>query len=69
MDSTSICIFDQNMGMGSAQVGLRCSWISLLLILFDQNMESVCAKIKLRCSCTWMEVRHMECRCEGYGVT
>ena len=32
MDSTSIGIFDQNMGIGSTQVRLRCSWISLLLI-------------------------------------
>ena len=32
MDMTSIDLFDQNMSMACAKVGLRCSWISLILI-------------------------------------
>ena len=32
LDSTSIDLFDQNMGMVSAKVRLRCSWISHVLI-------------------------------------
>ena len=32
MDISSIDLFDQNMSMACANVGLRCSWISLVLI-------------------------------------
>ena len=32
MESTSIDLFVQNMSMACAKVGLRCSWISLVLI-------------------------------------
>ena len=32
MDITSIDLFDQNVGMVCSRVGLRCSWISLVLI-------------------------------------
>ena len=32
MDIIGIDLFDQNMSMTCAKVGLRCSWISLILI-------------------------------------
>ena len=32
MDITGIDLFDQNVGMACSRVGLRCSWISLVLI-------------------------------------
>ena len=32
MNITGIDLFDQNMSMACAKVGLRCSWISLVLI-------------------------------------
>ena len=32
MDITGIDLFDQNVGMTFANVGLRCSWISIVLI-------------------------------------
>ena len=34
MDITGIDSFDQNVGMKCANVRLRCSWISLVLIYF-----------------------------------
>ena len=36
MDITGIDLFDQNVGMTCAEVRLRCSWISLVMIYLSK---------------------------------
>ena len=63
MNITGIDLFDPNVGMTFANVRLRCSWISIVLIysikmfmditgidFFDQNVGKTCANVRLRCS-------------------
>ena len=50
MDITDIDLFDLNVGMICAKVGLRYSWISPVLIYLIKNLGMACARIRLRCS-------------------
>ena len=49
MDITDIDLFDPNVGMICAKVGLRSSWISPVLIYLIKMWVWHVARIRLRC--------------------
>ena len=49
MDITSIDLFDQNACMKCANVRLRCSSISLVLIYLIKMLFMACVEVRVRC--------------------